>query len=948
MLDTSSETALDDLARLAASICATPIAFISLTDREPGWCAARVGLEASAVPPDAAFVSLAAAGSDLLVVEDAAADPRFSADPVVTSEPRIRFYAGLALVSREGDQVLGALSVMDRVPRRLEPAQRDALRALGRQAVAQLEIRRQVRELDRTLAEVARAEEALRRTMTGALTASEAQVRAIVENVADGFVTYGEGGAIEIYNRAAERLFGYPPSQVLGRSIEMLVPGAVGDLKDGFHAEAEGRRADGTRFPIDLAISEMCEGDRHTFIAIIRDITAPRRTERRRAAEHAVTRILAESLTIDDAGPKILEAIGSALGWTCGAFWRIQRDAAVMRFAGTWHVAAHPPVAFLTATAGSIFTRGMELPGCVWESGRPEWIADLIRDGRFLRGAAAAQDGLRTGVAFPVVVGGEVRGVMELFARSAEKPEAEWLQMFAALGGQLGQFLERDEADRALRGSDERMRAVVENMLEGLITISERNIIEQVNPAAQHMFGYAAEELIGQHLKVLMPRSTAQGADAFLKDAAPRALGRITEWEGRRKNGELFRFELSLFAFQTHESRHFAGHLRDISERKKLERLKQEFVATVSHELRTPLTSIRGSLSLLTGGALGVLPDEARDVVAIAERNTVRLITLINDILDLERLEAGKLELHLEPAPLGPVIDRSVDSVRAFAEQQGIELRVAATNARVFGDGDRLVQVLVNLLSNAVKFSPRGASVTTSVVEKDGGAEVRVEDRGRGVPANQREAIFGRFQQVEAADSRQKGGTGLGLAICKAIVEQHGGTIGVESEPGRGSTFWFRIPSGPGPKPAPEVDGFLEALSGQEALGRDVLLADDDTALLGVLTRQLVQAGLPVRAARTAQEAVTEAARTPPALLVLDVDLPDASGFQVIETLRGRPESREIPVLVYSGRDLSGEERERLTLGPTRFLTKSRASDAQFKALVLELLQAPGHLRSEP
>src|SRR5207247_47899 len=163
------------------------------------------------------------------------------------------------------------------------------------------------------------------RTMTGALNASEAQVRAIVENVADGFVTYGEGGAIEIYNRAAERLFGYPPSHVVGGSLEMLVPGAIGGL-----------------------------------------------TDRRRA--------------------------GGAGGRAAGA---------LMRFAGSWHAADHPPVAFLTATAGSIFTRGVDLPGCVWESGRPEWIADVTRDPRFLRGAAAAQDGLRTGVALPVVVGGE-------------------------------------------------------------------------------------------------------------------------------------------------------------------------------------------------------------------------------------------------------------------------------------------------------------------------------------------------------------------------------------------------------------------------------------------------------------------------------------------------------------------------------------------------------------
>jgi PAS domain S-box-containing protein len=661
-----------------------------------------------------------------------------------------------------------------------------------------------------------------------------------------------------------------------------------------------------------------------------------RSTDRRRAAEHAVNRILAASTSLEDAAAKILEVVGATLGWDCGAFWGVLRKK--LRCVATWQAPDNDLEAFLAATREVTFERGSGLPGRVWATGAPEWRPDIRRDGVLSRpGAEAAAERLRAGIGFPVTAGGEVLAVMEFFGPAEEAPEPEWLEMFEFLGAQVGQFVERHAATRALRESNDRMRAVVDNMLEGLITISDRNVIEQVNRAAAALFGYTAGELVGQHLKILMPQTLAGQADQFLKDVAQRALGRLTEWDGRRKSGEIFRFELSLFSFQTPEGRHFAGHVRDISERKKLEKMKQEFVATVSHELRTPLTSIRGSLSLLAGGALGDLPDEARDVVGIAERNTIRLITLINDILDLERFEAGKVQLKLEEVPLSAVLERSLESVRGFAEQQGIAINAPATDARVEADADRLVQVLVNLLSNAVKYSPPGGTVEVAVAERDGQAEVRVQDRGRGIPAHRREAIFERFEQVESSDARQKGGTGLGLAICRAIVEQHGGKIGVESQPGKGSTFWFRVPSRRAPART-EDDAFLSAVSGLRGDARDVLLVDDDSALLGVLTRQLLQAGIPVRTARTAREAIAEA-RTPPALVVIDVALPDGSGYDVIEALRARPESSDLPVLIYTALDLSPEDQERLALGPTRMLIKSKATDAEFRAAVTELLQ---------
>jgi signal transduction histidine kinase len=199
-------------------------------------------------------------------------------------------------------------------------------------------------------------------------------------------------------------------------------------------------------------------------------------------------------------------------------------------------------------------------------------------------------------------------------------------------------------------------------------------------------------------------------------------------------------------------------------------------------------------LTLLSVGALGSLPEQAKKVVTIAERNTIRLITLINDILDIEKLESGKLDMVFEVISMGNVLERSSESVRAFAEQNGIVLQMIPSTASVYADGDRLVQVLVNLISNAVKFSPKDAAVTVRVEEIPNWIEVKVIDRGRGIPEKFKNSLFQRFQQVEASDAKKKGGTGLGLAICKGIIEAHGGNIGVDSEEGKGSVFWFRIP----------------------------------------------------------------------------------------------------------------------------------------------------------
>lgn len=221
---------------------------------------------------------------------------------------------------------------------------------------------------------------------------------------------------------------------------------------------------------------------------------------------------------------------------------------------------------------------------------------------------------------------------------------------------------------------------------------------------------------------------------------------------------------------------------------------KKEMVAMVSHDLRTPLTSVQGSLTLLSAGVYGGLSDRAMKEVTIAENNTSRLINLINDLLDVERMEAGRLEMTIRQTFVSQILEQTSASLESFAKQNNIELDLPETGLSLNADGERLVQVLINLVSNAIKFSPPNSTVTVTVEKLSDCVEFRVIDQGRGIPPEFIDSVFERFQQVKKSDAGRKG-TGLGLAICKAIIDGHGGTIGVTSRVGKGSTFWFRIPS---------------------------------------------------------------------------------------------------------------------------------------------------------
>jgi PAS domain S-box-containing protein len=357
---------------------------------------------------------------------------------------------------------------------------------------------------------------------------------------------------------------------------------------------------------------------------------------------------------------------------------------------------------------------------------------------------------------------------------------------------EMAEALRRD--DEQLRASEESVRAMIEFMPIGLIVLDQDGRMQFINSRTEEIFGYKSEELIDGQLQQLIAPAAGDESSRSMEQLISKSINRIMEVNGLRKGNIAFPIELTISNFPGAQNTGYLAIILDVTERTEIQRLRQAFVAMVSHELRTPLTSIKGYLSLLDMGAFGALPPQCTDGARRAEQNVGRLMTLINDLLDLEKLEHGMISVSLAVANVSDVLDQSLNSVKVFAQEQKIDIEMPAVDFELNMDSPRIVQVLINLLSNAIKFSAPGAKVTVQVTRTDHWVMFKVIDRGRGVPARFKEAIFERFQQVSESDARQKGGTGLGLAICKAIVEQHDGSIGVESDQGKGSTFWFQLP----------------------------------------------------------------------------------------------------------------------------------------------------------
>ncbi len=336
-------------------------------------------------------------------------------------------------------------------------------------------------------------------------------------------------------------------------------------------------------------------------------------------------------------------------------------------------------------------------------------------------------------------------------------------------------------------------RALIDNANDVICSIDKQGKFAAINPAAVKILGYEPKELLAKPYVELVLPEDKDHVKGCMENLLKSHGQEIIETRMIRKDGKPVDILFSVY-WSGEEETYFCV-LHDVTERKEAERIKQEVIAMVSHDLRTPLTAVRHLHEMLVLGKAGELPDSAQTLVLRADSASRRMLTLINDLLEIEKIRARKMQLNKTEIPVANLFDSCLQIIAPLAEEKSLKIEVADTVIDVFADPDRIAQVLVNIASNAVKYSPPGGTIKFAASIKDKAVEVRIQDEGRGVPKEMQEAIFNRFQQVQDIDSTQMNGTGLGLAICKAIVELHGGTIVVESpQDAVGSIFIFTIP----------------------------------------------------------------------------------------------------------------------------------------------------------
>ncbi|MGQ3072890.1 MAG: PAS-domain containing protein [Ferrovibrionaceae bacterium] len=490
---------------------------------------------------------------------------------------------------------------------------------------------------------------------------------------------------------------------------------------------------------------------------------------------------------------------------------------------------------------------------------------------------------------------------------------------------------EQKRHEREVEAQTVRFKAIFDNVLDAIITINESGGIESFNPAAERLFGYRAEDVLRRNVKLLVAEPHSSAHDGYLRrylqTGERHVIGRTREMTARRADGSQIDVDLSVNEYNLGGQRLFVGILRDISERKEVERMKREFVSVVSHELRTPLTAIAGALDLLGTGVMAKQPGQTERLVEIARNNSHRLIRLVNDILDIEKIEAGTVALTLEPILVEELIDGAVEANRAFAAGFRVELEIGAiADAQVRGDFDRLIQVLTNLISNACKHSPSEGTVTVAVERRGDQLHFSIKDQGPGVPEEFRSRIFERFAQADSSDRRRKGGTGLGLSIAKSIVERHGGRIGYDSTLGAGAVFWFDLPV---------WGGAMRPVAPKRAAAvtrRGTILHIEDDPEIVELLRQSLAGIAELIAASSLAEARLALAEERFDAVVLDIGLTDGHAREllpVFDRLSPAP-----ALYVFSGQQLDAEIAGRADL----VLVKAQEGLVELVELITDLL----------
>ncbi|MDP8957425.1 MAG: response regulator [Actinomycetota bacterium] len=691
-----------------------------------------------------------------------------------------------------------------------------------------------------------------------ALRESERRYRLVVENARETITVLDVEGRVLYASPSHETILGYAPDEMVGVRFEDLVhpddaSAAARNVAKALASEESGgtnirvRHKQGHWVAMERTATLIHDDPTQDplVLAISRDVTDRARAERRITAQHEVTRVLAESTTLSDATPRILEAVCTSLAWDMGALWRLDRDAEVLHCVDVWRFPGLDKE--LEALTRRIeMPRGIGLPGRVWEQRAPVWIRDAPIDPTLPRTAAMRQADIHTGFGFPIVRGDEFLGVMEFFAREGREPDEDLLRMMSAVGSQIGQFVERKLAEEEVMKLNAELEERVRERTSQL-EAANHNLKDQISHRK------SAEE-------------TARNAQR----------------EAERAN-----------------------------------RAKSEFLSGMSHELRTPLNGILGFAQLLE---MDDLNEEQQDSVQQILRAGRHLLSLINEILDIGRIESGHLTLSMEPVDVHALVQECVGLLRPLAFERNIAIEVDAPpgSCSAMADQQRLKQVVLNLLSNAVKYNDEGGTVRASISDAlENRVRLEVVDSGQGMAAEDLERVFRAFERLPSSYGVQ--GTGLGLALSKRLVEAMGGAIGVRSEVGAGSTFWLEL--------AVPAQGHVEAEAPQlepsrSGLSRRVLYIEDNLSNFSLVERLLTPLEISLMPAMQGQLGFDLAREHRPDLILLDLHLPDLPGEEVLKWLRTDPATRQIPVIIVSADATQRHAKALAKLGVHAYLTK--------------------------
>jgi len=683
-------------------------------------------------------------------------------------------------------------------------------------------------------------------------------------------------------------------------------------------------------------------------------------TERHAALQQSVTRALADAGTMAEAGPRILQAVGASLGWDFGSLWLLDPVANQLHCVNTWQRAGLNAAEFESVTRQRTFAAGEGLPGRVWATAQPAWIRDVTSAPNFPRAPFAVSAGLHAAFGFPLLLGGDLLGVAEFFSHEIVAPDTETLQLVAALGSQIGQFIQREKAQRELEHEQFLLRTLMDNLPDRIYFKDAQSRFLRNSRAHLERFGLTdPREALGKTDADFFTEEHARQALAdeqrLMQTGEPLTVEEKETWPDGSVTWALST-KLPMRDEQGKTTGTF-GISRDITARKRAEealvlakeaaeeanRTKSRFLANMSHELRTPLNSVIGFAGILLKNKSGNLSPTELNFLERIQANGKHLLLLINDILDLSKIEAEKVELQIAPVALEVLVRETIAQQEGLVRDRPVALLadVPATVAPIPADAEKLRQVIINLIGNALKFTERGSVTVRVVTAPDDPHPVRIDvvDTGIGIPREKLGMIFEAFQQADAGTARKYGGTGLGLTISQALCALMGFHIEVTSDVGCGSTFSVVLRSqadrttgaaASQPEVIVAADPAAPVRPPAEARGKLLLVIDDESDSRMLLTNLLEEFGYQVIAANSGEQGLRMAREFRPQIITVDLLMPQMDGAAVIRALKADPELRKLPLVVVS---IVAEERRGSILGSVDILEKPVVREALLAAL---------------